>query len=569
MTNEVKQLIDEAIELTGAAPPSMLEADAPVLSSQSDSIYLIGLVGGKEVGKTTLVNAIVGEQLSVPTSHGPGTEDVIAYAHHSAAQELRELLQREVPGKFAIVTHNIARLSRQVLLDLPDIDSRHGEHVKITRKMLRHMLYPLWIVSIEKYADQRPQQLLAAVAQGNDPANFIVCLNKADQLVAADAAKLRDDFADRIGRLLGISSPRVLLISATHPQKYDLPALRHLLSRAKSDSDVKQSQTLAQERQDRLLLGWFGNQRLTESSQQLARLEQDAQEMTASRIGVPLLDRAIPRMLDDPGQRMAIIGPAVRARLSRWPIVNAIDTLLSPMLALVQKNLSDAPNTSADPDAYLDGSVATAVQTTFAQLHQLHPHLGDLYQNQKLWESMHADAAAADLRRRFTDAIENQRQTILQRTSGRFALIFAPLRWLLTIGAILWFPIVQPILSAALQQGTWQISKQTLRAVVDVLSVSSLLQCVTFLLLWFAILWVLLRAGTHRRISRLIEQWKNSDDDASLPGQTLRWIDELLEPIHQRRQRIDEIVDRAEKLKEKLSADASGSDQAVALASSS
>jgi hypothetical protein len=411
--------------------------------------------------------------------------------------------------------------------------------------------------------------LLAAVAQGNDPTNFIFCLNKADQISATEAAELRDDFANRIARLLNVTSPRVFLISAEHPEQFDLPTLRDLFSSGKSNDNVKQSQTLAERRQDRSLLGWFGNQRLTEISQQLARMEQDARELSASRLGVPLLERAIPKLLDDPGQRMGMIGPAVRARLSRWPIVNSIDLLLSPLLALVQKNLSDSPSGSTDPDAYLGESLATKVQTTFAQLHQLHPRLGELYQNQKLWESMHAETASAELRRRFADAIETEKQTILDRTSGRFALLFAPLRWLLTVGAILWFPIVQPILSVVLQQETWQMSRQTMRVVVDVLSVSSLLQCVTFLIIWFAVLWILLRAGTHRRINRLIEQWKNSDDDSSLSGQTLQWIDELLEPIHQRRQRVEEIVARAQLLKEKLNVDASGSDQVAALASSS
>ena len=90
-----------------------------------------------------------------------------------------------------------------MLLDLPDIDSHYSDHVQITRRMLRHMLYPLWIQSVEKYADQQPQELLAQVAEGNDPANFVFVLNKADQLVAregpAAAEELRDDYARRIG----------------------------------------------------------------------------------------------------------------------------------------------------------------------------------------------------------------------------------------------------------------------------------------------------------------------------------------------------------------------------------
>ena len=109
----------------------MLDADAPVLVTEARrSIYLIGLVGGKDVGKSSLVNALVGKSITRPTSHGPGTETVVAYAHDSAADELRELLEREVPGRFSIVTHAIERLSKQVLLDLPDIDSRYDDHLQ-------------------------------------------------------------------------------------------------------------------------------------------------------------------------------------------------------------------------------------------------------------------------------------------------------------------------------------------------------------------------------------------------------------------------------------------------------
>ena len=65
-----------------------------------------------------------------------------------------------------------------MLLDLPDIDSRYASHLQVTRTMLRHMLYPVWVGSIEKYADQQPQQMLARVAEGNTPENFVFCLNR-------------------------------------------------------------------------------------------------------------------------------------------------------------------------------------------------------------------------------------------------------------------------------------------------------------------------------------------------------------------------------------------------------
>src|SRR6185503_15454304 len=179
--------------------------------------------------------ALVGQQISEQTSHGPGTEVVVAYAHEAMVDPLRELLDREAPGRFKIYKHSIARLLRQVLLDLPDIDSIYSDHVEITRTMLRQMLYPVWIQSVEKYADQQPQKLLARVAAGNDPANFIFCLNKLDQLVKREgdsaAGQIKDDYAKRLSRVLGLSdSPRVFLVSANAPDQFEFSALRQALS---------------------------------------------------------------------------------------------------------------------------------------------------------------------------------------------------------------------------------------------------------------------------------------------------------------------------------------------------
>src|SRR4051794_34353293 len=102
MAGDIKQLVCDAVELTGAPPPEVLDADAPVYSADHDateSIYLIGLIGGKDVGKSSLVNALVGQDISQQTSYGEGTHSVIAYAHASAADELRQLLEREVSGR--------------------------------------------------------------------------------------------------------------------------------------------------------------------------------------------------------------------------------------------------------------------------------------------------------------------------------------------------------------------------------------------------------------------------------------------------------------------------------------
>jgi ribosome biogenesis GTPase A len=121
MTPAVEQLVREAVELTGADAPELLDHDAPVLAdealaaapdgeNESGDFYLVGLIGGKDVGKSALVNALAGRTITQITSHGPGTEVAVAYTHAAQEPALRELLEREVPGQYRVVTHQIAAL---------------------------------------------------------------------------------------------------------------------------------------------------------------------------------------------------------------------------------------------------------------------------------------------------------------------------------------------------------------------------------------------------------------------------------------------------------------------------
>ena len=90
---------------------------------------------------------------------------------------------------------------------------------------------------------QQPQQLLAKVAAGNDPVNFVFCLNKVDQLSEPNAAgELRADFAARLARTLSLPNPpRVWMISAIRPDQFELPELRGTMSEQKSTDSVATS----------------------------------------------------------------------------------------------------------------------------------------------------------------------------------------------------------------------------------------------------------------------------------------------------------------------------------------
>jgi GTPase Era involved in 16S rRNA processing len=582
---DTQQLVRETIELTGAAPPELLDENAPVLADSvladtalaesvpvgdgivihRDAMYLVGLIGGKEVGKSALVNAIAGAQITEQTSHGPGTQIVIAYAHHDRAAALRELLEKQVPGKYRLVQHENQRLSRQVLLDLPDIDSRFAEHLEIVRRMLRHMLFPIWIQSVEKYADAQPQVLLGKVAAGNDPTNFLFCLNKADQLPAGDgsAEQLRNDYASRMAKVLSLSAPpRVYMISAIHPLTLDFPELSRLLSQEKSTQSLSQSRELASRQRQRSALAWLTAQNLAERAARMARVEEQASELLSERLGVPLVENVVPAVLDDAAYRMVMTDGVFARRVARWPIVAVIHSLLSPLRLLIRENA--APGTffggaAALIDSHLTrqkNPLANLLQSAFAQLHQSNPAIAGLYQQRKLWESADAAAAESRLRDEWIDTINRQRQTLMSRLHGRAGFIAPIFRVLLTIGALLWFPFVQPILDVFLQPNSLVHSLRDLPLVlVEVFSAAALLKSAVFLAIWYLIIYGLLRWDTRRRVDRLLSRWKtarNTDPDLNLTTSALRWIDDLLQPIVAEREQTENLAMRVQTLQNEL-----------------
>ena len=567
MTSDFRQLVHDIAEVTGAPPPLLMDDDAPVLDEsalEDQPLYLVGLIGGKDVGKSAMVNALVGQDITPRTSHGPGTEIVIAYAHESAQADLRALLDAEVPNQYRIVTHSISRLRRQVLLDLPDIDSHYAAHVEVTCRMLKHMLFPIWMQSVEKYADRRPRELLAVVSSGNDPKNFLFCLNKADQIIAREGEKaaeeLRRDFASRIAKQLAMDEPpRVFLVSAIHPDRYDLPELRNLLADQKSDAVVDASRQLASRRQDVSLAEWIRHQDLSQRLAALERLERAAEEDLAARVGVPLIDITIPRLLDDPAHRLALADELMQQRVARWPIVNVVHVLLGPLLSVlrlrlpIQQQLGLAgPDELVAQHLHSAGSatgqrVADTIQSVFATLQQSSPHVSQLYANHKYWEPLPAESAEADLRRRLASTIERQRSLVRTRFSSRgfFGALF---RILLTIGALLWFPILQPLLEAYLNDAR---GRQLALLAVQLTGVTYLFKHVGFLVLYFILLWMIIKWDTQRRVDRHLAAWKSADNldpTLSLPGQVIEWSNTLLHPLRQARHRLADLVHRASTL---------------------
>jgi GTP-binding protein EngB required for normal cell division len=194
--------LDEAIEAAGALG---LESGAAVATRDTargrlgfpSDVYVLALVGGTGVGKSTLLNAIAGENVSLASARRPTTSDVVAWVPASRGRELAGLLKWLDISELR--EHAGDALADVAVLDLPDFDSIVLEHRQLVDALLPRVDAVAWVVDPEKYMDH--------VMHGGYLRDIaprlrrqIVVLNRSDLLSAADAGRVAEDMRGRLSR---------------------------------------------------------------------------------------------------------------------------------------------------------------------------------------------------------------------------------------------------------------------------------------------------------------------------------------------------------------------------------
>lgn len=197
--------------------------------------YVLALVGGTGVGKSSLLNALAGSRVSDASARRPTTSQPLAWVPRSSRSELGGLLGWLGIGDGEVRDHDQEALGNVAILDLPDLDSIEHSHRERVEAILPRVDAVAWITDPEKYHDAiLHDDFLAEWVPRLD--RQVVVLNKTDRLSADDADRIRRDLerdlvlrAGRGGRAAGSSPIPVLPTSAQEPAGDGVGALRDWL----------------------------------------------------------------------------------------------------------------------------------------------------------------------------------------------------------------------------------------------------------------------------------------------------------------------------------------------------
>lgn len=154
---------------------------------------VVGFFGATGSGKTSLFNAVVGEDLGKAAARRPTTSSPLAAIWEpNGSEELLDWLEVEDrrirSGEFA------PKAGPLILLDLPDFDSVEQANREIAERLASQVDVLVWVSDPEKYADSVIHDQFIR-PHANHSAVTLAVLNKSDLLAQSDLPTVSQSFA--------------------------------------------------------------------------------------------------------------------------------------------------------------------------------------------------------------------------------------------------------------------------------------------------------------------------------------------------------------------------------------
>ncbi len=224
---ELAALLEQTLGFLEEDGPALLPTEARLDLAQRTQAILdkallpgevlyVGIAGGTGVGKSTLINALAGTEISTPSDRRPYTDRAVVYRHVNTARGLERIADLLRPDD---ALHDAVHVRDLILLDLPDFDSVQESNREAVMSILPFLDCVVWVASPEKYADAGLYALLRETPKSHE--NYVFVLNKADELKTEDPidpfSRLKEvlgDFAFRLKHDAEISQPLLFGLSA-------------------------------------------------------------------------------------------------------------------------------------------------------------------------------------------------------------------------------------------------------------------------------------------------------------------------------------------------------------------
>ncbi len=174
---------------------------------------VVALAGGTGAGKSSLLNALAGDEVASVSAVRPHTNSALALVPNDPSFELTTFLEdMGISERFGQ-----DRFSDVAIIDLPDQDSIASAHRALVWDLLPEVDAIIWVVDPDKYRDATfLRDYVGGLATYQDQALFV--LNKTDILSTSAAEEVKADFIGQL-EVHGITEPKVFSLAAAPPHQ--------------------------------------------------------------------------------------------------------------------------------------------------------------------------------------------------------------------------------------------------------------------------------------------------------------------------------------------------------------